>query len=294
MTNISKLLEQLAREEQQLRSTQFLAPCVKGGRVRTRVGGMVRTFAPKPRQFEGWGIFQVQTDRIAALVEDADVFQVAEYLECFPQFRLRLAYPLRGQRKVRSWRFPPRSDFSRQTWLAYPVSEADVRQRISGGVRPIPVHLVTEGSAFAAIAARFDGQGWWFEEIDRRADPEVADRLKAQLTQLTAIAALRFPGMTPEMRVAYDLVAQQTEGFSPFHGDGRRLQDALRVGGGELQQFQDRGEYWMVEWTTADGDRHTSAIAKNDLTVISSGICLSGRDRDFDLQSLVGVMENRD
>ncbi|HIK30671.1 MAG TPA: hypothetical protein IGS17_16730 [Oscillatoriales cyanobacterium M59_W2019_021] len=277
MTNIGKLLEQLAREEQQLRSTQFLAPCVKGGRVRTRVGGMVCTFAPQPRQFEGWGIFQVQTARIAALVEEADVFQVAEYLERFPRFRLRLAYRLRGQ-----------------TWLAYPVSEADVRQRISGGVRPIPVHLVTEGSAFEVIAARFDGQAWWFDQIDRRADPEVADLLKAQLTQLTEIEALRFPGITPEMRVAYDLVSQQTEGFSPFHRDGRRLKDALQVGGGELQQFQDRGEYWMVEWTTAEGDRHTSAIAKNDLTVISSGICLSGRDRDFDLQSLVGVMENRD
>jgi hypothetical protein len=38
----------------------------------------------------------------------------------------------------------------------------------------------------------------------------------------------------------------------------------------------------------------TSAIAKTDLTVVSSGICLSGRVRDFDLQSLVGVMEQQD
>lgn len=40
--------------------------------------------------------------------------------------------------------------------------------------------------------------------------------------------------------------------------------------------------------------RHTSAIAKADLTVVSSGICLSGRDRDFDLQSLVGVIEHQE
>jgi hypothetical protein len=280
MSDVRKLLEQLAREEQQFRSTQFLAPCVRGGRVRTRVAGMVCTFTPTPRQFEGWGIFQVQTETTAALVEAADSFQVAEYLQHFPQFRLRLAYRLRGQ-----------------TWLAYPVSEADLRQRLfpeGGVVKPIPVHLVTEGNTFEAIVTRFDGQAWWFDQIDRRADPEVVDRLRSPLKQLMAIKDLRFPGITPEMRTIYDLVSQQTAGFSPPHGDERRLQNALKVGGGELQQFQDRGDYWMVEWTTANGDRHTSAISKTDLTVISSGICLSDRDRDFDLQSLVGVIENRE
>ncbi|MGB6166637.1 MAG: hypothetical protein WBF52_03540, partial [Geitlerinemataceae cyanobacterium] len=236
MTNIRKLLEQLAQEEQQLRSTQFLAPCVNGGRVRTRISGMVCTFAPKPRNFEGWGIFQVQTDTTARLLEEADSFQIAEYLQHFPQFRLRLAYRLRGQ-----------------TWLGYPVSEADVRQRLNwvkNEVKPIPVHLVTEGGAFETIVARFDGQAWWFDQIDRRGDPEVVDRLKLQLKQLTAIEDLRFSGITPEMRTVYDLVSQQTQGFSQFHRDERRLKKALKVGGGELQEFQDRGEYWRVEWIT--------------------------------------------
>jgi hypothetical protein len=66
------------------------------------------------------------------------------------------------------------------------------------------------------------------------------------------------------------------------------------MGGGELREFRDRGDFWQVEWETGDGERHTSAIAKGDLTVISSGICLSGGDRHFDLQSLVGVIEARD
>ena len=58
--------------------------------------------------------------------------------------------------------------------------------------------------------------------------------------------------------------------------------------------LQPKGDYWTVDWTTADGVRHSSAIAKADLTVVSSGICLSRRDRDFDLQSLVGVMEQQE
>lgn len=49
-----------------------------------------------------------------------------------------------------------------------------------------------------------------------------------------------------------------------------------------------------MEWTTAEGDSHSSAISKADLTVISAGIGLSERDRDFDLQSLVGVVEQAD
>jgi hypothetical protein len=75
--------------------------------------------------------------------------------------------------------------------------------------------------------------------------------------------------------------------------DEQRLDEALRLGGGKLVDFRDRDDTWMVEWATRDGERHVSIVTKHDLTVASSGICLSGRDRDFDLQSLVGVVERR-
>ena len=139
---------------------------------------------------------------------------------------------------------------------------------------------------------RYDGCACWFEAIDRRADPAIADHLQTALKQLTLVEELQFKGMTPEMRTVYDLVTQQIAEFPQPQRDQKRLNQALQLGGGELQTFQDRGDYWMVEWTTAEGSRHTSAIAKTDLTVISSGICLSGRDHDFDLQSLVGVIDD--
>jgi hypothetical protein len=276
MTDIRKLLNQIASAEAQMCATQFLAPCVKGGRVRTRVAGMIYTFISQPQKFEGWGIFQPMDDRTATLVEEADLPQIAAYLQQFPTIRLRLAYRLQHQ-----------------SWLAYPVNEADMHQRFKT-VKPMPVHLVIEGVAFEQILARWNGNSCWFEDIDRRADPAIAEALQSALKQLVPVEELQFKGMTPEMRSLYELVARRTEGFARPQGDEKRLRLALKLGGGELHQFQDRGDYWTVDWITADGTRHTSAIAKDDLTVVSSGICLSGRDRDFDLQSLVGVMEHRE
>ncbi|MEH1848242.1 MAG: hypothetical protein V7L25_25505 [Nostoc sp.] len=276
MTNIFKLINQIAIAEAQLSATLFLAPCVKGGRVRTRVAGMVYTFTPKPSKFEGWGIFEAVDEKTATVVEEADLPQIAEYLQNFPQIRLRLAHQLRGQ-----------------TWLAYPVNEADVRQRLKM-VKPIAVHLVTEGIAFEQIIARWNGQSCWFEEVDRRTDPVIAETLQSALKQLIPAKELQFKGITPEICTVYELATRQIQGFTQPQQDEKRLRKALQMGGGTLTQFHDRSDYWTVDWTTADGVRHSSAIAKTDLTVVSSGICLSGRDRDFDLQSLVGVMEQQE
>ncbi|MEC4985099.1 MAG: hypothetical protein SAJ37_04500 [Oscillatoria sp. PMC 1068.18] len=312
MADIRNLINELAAAENQLQSTEFLAPCVGGGKVRTSVGNLIYTFVPQPEGFEGWGIFQPVDEKVAEVVDEANLPQIAAYLNLFPQLRLRLVYSLQGQ-----------------TWLGYPVNESDMQQRF-GVVKPVPVYLVSEGGQFEPIIARFDGQACWFEEIDRRASPQPAGQMREKLRQEIVTENLRFAGMTPEMLTVYDLVlrrryaevrsqhrsqvrgetiveASQKLGKSPkkrqkkrkwelrreAQNEENKIREALRQGGGELDIYRSRGDYWQVEWLTANGERHVSAIAKNDLTVISSGICLSGRDRDFDLQSLVGVIEKR-
>ncbi|MEG4271312.1 MULTISPECIES: hypothetical protein [unclassified Microcoleus] len=283
MPDIRKILSQLAAREGQLLDTQFLAPCVRGGSVRIRVSSMVYTFQASPRNFEGWAIFKPINEKIAAVVEEPSLPPVAEYLQLLVPVRLHLACVLQGQ-----------------TWLAYPVNESDAKQR-TGVAKPVPVHLVTEGSQFEQIVARWDGHCLWFEEIDRRADPLPCEELKAALKKLILPQDVRFKGMTPEMRTVYELVSRNIKDFDPKVRDEQRLQRALKMGGGELRDFcvkrsypaGNRENYWLVEWTSGTGEHHTSAIAKNDLTVMSAGICLSGLDKEFDLQSLVGVVENR-
>ena len=275
MTDIRKILNQLATESAQLLDTQFLAPCVGGGRVRIGFKSMIYTFQPQPQNFEGWAIFQPINEQIAAVVDEPSLPQLAEYLQLLVPIRLHLACVLQGQ-----------------TWLAYPVNESDVKQR-TGLAKPAPIHLVKGGSQFDPIVARWDGRSWWFDQIDRRADPRPSEELRAALKKLTFPEEVRFKGMTPEMRTVYELAIQNLKDFDPKIVDERRLQRALKMGGGELRGFCDRDDYWLVEWTSRNGERHSSAIAKNDLTVMSAGICLSGEDSNFDLQSLVGVVEDR-
>jgi hypothetical protein len=285
--SINNLLHSLAQQELQLQTRQFLAPYVKGSHIRTRIQGMVYTFVPQPIDLEDWGIFQPIDTKTAMLVSAAEIWQIDEYLRSLPLLRSRLAYRLQNQ-----------------TWLAYPINEADMRQRF-GVVRPIVVHLVTDAAAFDVVMVRSLGSAFYFEAVDRKADPIHGEQLQQGIQALTPIGALKFSGLTPEMLTTYELVARQTEGFpigdatasptSPriIHQDERRLRDALQTGGGTLDRFQDQGDYWTVEWRTGDGESHTSAISKVDLTVVTAGICLDDLDEEFDLQSLVGVVEQR-
>ncbi len=204
--------------------------------------------------------------------------QVEQYLTLFPAFRLRLAFRVKHR-----------------SWLAYPANESDVRQRL-GQARPALVHLVERGDAFEQILARWDGSAWWFEAADRRADPRFAEVLRQALKQETEPEAIRHKGLTPEMRAVYSVAFSRTataRARRQQQRDEARLGQALAFAGGALHAARDRGDYWLVEWTTRDGERHHSAISKQGLTVISAGICLSDQDRQFDLQSLVSVMEQR-
>jgi hypothetical protein len=278
MGDVRKLIGKLAEEEAQLLKTRFLAPCVPGGSIRTRISNLVYTFSAEPRKFEGWGLFKPLDVQRAKLVEEAGLPQIDRYLKLFKTFRLRLVFKMHGL-----------------TWLAYPVNESDARQRL-GKVQPLPVRLISDGGRFEQVITRCDGASFWFEETDRREDPLVAEQLRQALSEEILPENLRFKGLTPEMRSAYQLAFQGSAAYRARllqKGDEDRLREALALSGAQLQGYRDREDFWLVEWSTADGERHSSAISKESLTVISAGICLEDRDADFDLQSLVGVIEQQ-
>ncbi|MGI9174551.1 MAG: hypothetical protein ACR2GR_04455 [Rhodothermales bacterium] len=282
--NTLSLIERLAAQERRLQHAVFLAPVVAGGSVRVRVEGLVYTFRLADSAFEGWGLLRARDAATAEVVGAPRPAQVGDYWRRLQRGRLRLAFSLHGR-----------------TWLAVPAFPSDARTpqgegKLSGGLRPVPVHLVERARPLARIVARWDGGSFWFEAVDRRADPHKAEALREALRRETTPEALRVPHLTPEDRAAYACAWHRTHAARRRRQDvreGGRLREALARGGGRLEQHDDLGDAWRVRWTTAAGEPHVSVVRKRDLTVLSAGLCLSDRDKDFDLTALVGVVEDR-
>jgi hypothetical protein len=270
-TNIHNLISRLADGEAQFLRTQFLAPVMGEGTVRVRIAGAICRLRIRPRDFAGWGVFHPTSFNDASHKRDATLRERRDYLALFPAVRLILV--------------------SREgpTWLAQPAQFADNRFKAEGA---IPVHLVDDAEAFDTVVARFDGERFWFDEVDPQADPTAAAYLREAMLHPRHPRTLTRPGLTPEQRAAYS--AEHTERLRRRLASERatgeyRVREALEHAGARLRGLNERHGFYQVTYTV-DGRRHTSVIRKNDLTVQSAGICLSGMDATFDLASLVSVL----
>jgi hypothetical protein len=268
---LTDAFRRLAAAEERFLAGEFLAPVIRGGKVQVRIAGVICTVSVRPTDFEGWGVFRPTSHSEAELVRPAKLAEQRRYLELFPLVRLILV------------------DRSEEQWLALPAHRADSRFQIEG---LIPVRLVEEGQPFEVIEARFDGAQFWYAGSDGRWDPAMASYLRQELARLTPPEKLHRSGLTAEERTAYGIAYwprfESTEEAQRSREE-RRLRSALEHAGAELKDYVERRDVYTVTYEV-DGQRHISAISKKDLAVQVAGICLSGEDQKFDLQSLVGVI----
>jgi hypothetical protein len=270
---IHDALERLAATEEQFLRCQFLAPVVRGGRVNVRIAGIICAMRVAPAEFRGFGVFEPVSHAEAMLVRRASLVERRKYLELFPRVLLVVS-----------------SRSTSTTTAAVPSNAADARLRVQGQVE---VRLSgDEAELFDTIAARFDGSQFWFDQADPRSDPAAAQYLRQALAAHTEPAQLDRPGLAPGQRIAYTLnylARQQARLQDERTRNERRLRTALEHAGAELSDFVEHRDEYRVTYEIA-GQRHVSIVRKGDLTVQTAGICLSGRDSDFDLASLVGVL----
>lgn len=265
------VFDKLAAEENAFFSSQLFSPVLKGKPIRVQIAGIITTLeVVKPKNFEGWGVFTPVNYKTVRFVREPNMVEKEQYFRLFPSLKLILCRNNNG-------------------WQGIPAHQADTRFKIAGLA---PIQLIREVQLFDTVKCRFDGNNIWFEQLDSRANPRTAVYLRECLQKLLNPKDLDFPGLTLEERDAYLMaygpaLAADAELRRDKNED--RIKDALKRAGANYQSYIERADTFTIEYTV-DGNRHRSVVKKDNLAVESAGICLAGTDRNFDLQSLVGVI----
>jgi hypothetical protein len=269
---MSDLFDKLAAEETAFFSSRFFSPVLKGNPVRVRIVGIIVALQiTKPKNFQGWGVFEPTSHKEAKFIRDPNLKEKQEYFKLFPGLRLILCR------------------HTDNDWFGIPARKADTRFHISGTV---PVFLTEETQMFDTVIVRFDGNVCWFEQVDPKSNPKVAPYLRESLNTLLEPDKVDLLGISQEERDAYFMAygpAVESSAEAKKSREEKKIRNALERAGASYQSHIERDKTYTIEYIV-DGDRHRSVIDKSTLRVESSGICLSGGDRNFDLQSLVGVL----
>lgn len=274
--NILDTIDRLAAAEERFLTQEFLAPLTRGGaKVRVRIAGAICEMTVTGRTAEGFTVLRPRSHTEAAPVRPATMAERRAYLRLFPAVRCIL---------------------TRREGDAWAAALCAVDPRVPENV-PVDVRLVEDADLFDTVVARFDGRSFWFDSTDDQVDSRLATYLREQLVRMTQPTHLDHAGLTAAHHDAYAALHAQRQAAIEADAqtrDQRRLGRALAHAGATLGTFTDAGRDAYRVTYTVDGQRHVSVVRKADLTVQVSGICLSGRDRDFDLNSLVGVLRGRD
>ena len=289
--SLAQIFDRLEAQEQAIVGTRVLAPIIGGRAVTVKIGGVACQLQVAGQNARGWSVLEVESTQRARWLRAASLSEREKYLALLPAVRF-IALARTGK-----------------VWLSFPAHAGDGRFALNG-IAPVRGLEGANVQAFDAIIARFDGTHFWFERIDARRSPAIAEYLRTSLAVQILPDALHKKGLSLEERTAYGTALYgppQTEENAPEtfatslnplstrpfignpHTPDGRLAQSLQHAGGRLVSWIDRGNAYTVTYQFGE-QTHTSTVRADDLSVMTSGICLSGRDRDFDLTSLVGVM----
>lgn len=262
------IFDKLAAQENDFSKSLFFSPVLKNTPIRVRIAGVLVTLkVAEPKDFFGWGVFQPLNYKRARFIRDPNMHEKQEYYKLFPVLRLVLCR------------------HNEENWFGTPAHQSDTRFKITGTV---PVRLAQEVQMFDTVQARFDGTNIWFEQIDPRHNVRNAAYLRESLTNSLEKDKLELAGLSIEERDAY-FIAYNDAVEAKRDRQEEKIKTALHRAGAKYQSYIERANTYTIEFTV-NGEKHRSVVNKNNLAIESAGICLAGTDRNFDLQSLVGVI----
>jgi hypothetical protein len=257
-------INQLKKEASEL--PDILAPML------TRGGSVTVMFNNHPYRFKtnvtepGWYILHPNSPVSATYVRSADFIEVRKFLDELPHFRVISMRRVNGSR-----------------WLVFPfnVSEAEIKNI---KVIPTSCFLVSEAiEPFSVVLTRVWGDMLLYDtSIDSMRGHKFKTALNEELPDPPKV-----PDTLPEFKIVYKLLANQII-EAKKKSIKTMISDAVGFLGGNLVGFNESGNGYIINWN--DGKTNFETRVDGDLRVTSSGICLSGRDSEQTMSSIVSVM----
>ena len=268
---IDDLLNKLESKEKAFLSQNIFSPFVKGGsNVVVKIDGVTYKFKTKQFKKDGFAVFKAKDHSNVRMVRAAKDFEVIEYLELLP----KVDFILVGK--------PDR-------WLAIPFNQESFSSRF-GAISMSSVMLVDNAEVLDTVTARFDGNNFWFDSVKFTQSSDKLMEFRDRINEGNyTVSKDMTKGLTPEEKQAISFAAafHKEASMSDFE---KRLGHEFGQVNASVENFVERGDLVEVRWLDSTTNaKYTSVLKKDSLDVVTAGICLSGGDKLFDLQSLVTV-----
>lgn len=260
LASFNKLLAQ----ESNFFSQEILAP-VYNCPILVKIAGVLVELQVSPANFIGWGIFNTSDKKTATLIREASLIEKKKYLDLFPNISFMICR------------------IERDVVFGYLLNDNRFVFKTE-----VPILLSDNIKLFDIVNGSFNGRHIFYAGHNRRISRAKSDRLIEALHNNTHPDIVeKYTDLSPGELFAY-IIAYKNKLKDLMSEDEYRIRDAITRAGGDYVSFTKRNNNFMVTYEV-DGQSYTSTIG-NDLKVQTAGICLSGGDRNFDLQSLIGVV----
>ncbi len=269
---IKDLLNKLASQEREFLDKEIFAPYIKGGaQIMLRINKVIYKLKTQKFKGDGFGVFMAADANTAELIREAERYEIDDYLHLLPKVEFILV--------AKAGR-----------WLGFPAQANAFEHRFQVKPQLVPILVADNIEVMDVVEARFDGANFWFDSAKFGDDIERKEKLRDRLERRNySITDEIKSGLTPEENIAFTYAVEFHKEANKSHLE-KRLEDEFNKTGAILDKFIERGENVEVQWQDKHTkSKYTSVLKKNDLSVVTAGICLAGGDQTFDLQSLVTV-----
>jgi len=252
------IFQRLEKAEHEFKNSEFACP-VFSDKVNVDIAGIITQYSILPKDYRGWGIFKPFGNKLAAYEKECPHNLRELYLCILPRFEMVVC------------------DIDKKLGI---IINSDTRITTTS---PLKFHLSENISLFNHILVRFDGGNFIYEKHSRYYDNKIIARMIYALDNNKKIELLPAKYQAA-FDYAYHIKQRELLGQKEY-----RIKSAIERSGGKYKSYSELSDEDIKVTYEIDGHTYTSTINKN-LNVISAGICLSGGDTAFDLQSLMSVI----